>query len=792
MSHPPRCELHIVEHVSLVTRKRLGLGMLAVLAVLALVAVVVVGVAHSRVPRDQLAVMEPGAFDADDAASGEYRLGSDLVVVDSEGVRVESPGGTVWASSPGTAFLTAAIGSTGWEEHRGYFWPNVSHAATWDMQRITGVDTAGDSVTLTGVLTDSSDAEEGTSEMRLRLPFEVRFEARTEGGVTAHAEVGGDAGADAARSNADVEGSELRPDLIAWTGARTDSAGVHGFGEQFDTFDASGRLIPIVIREQGVGRGEQPLTFLADLTNTGAGGTHSMTYAAWPSYVTDDLQGVRLSPDADSSHAFAIADTRTADRVGLEVWAPEMRLELTHGETPVELLQQQFGEVDRPPLAQWTQEGAIVGVQGGTDKVRRVVDDLERAGTKIAGVWIQDWTGRRTTDFGDRLWWTWQLDDERYPGWDQLVTDLRDRGIRTTTYVNPWLVDAAPKGDEGIRNLWAEARDGGLLVERPGGGPYMLDQGQFDAALVDLTNPEARDWMSSVVAEEVLANGVDGFMADFGEALPMDAVLHSGDAETMHNAWPRLWAETVREGCEKAGKPDCATWFRAGTMGMDSQTPAFWNGDQTVTWSADDGLASALLGTLSAGVSGWPVVHSDIGGYTSIDAVVRDYVRDEELLARWGEYAAFGPLFRSHESNRPEENRQVYDPDEADAFARNSRLFAALAPYREQVLDEAERTGLPVMRHSWIHFPGTAAATRDDQFLLGDSVLVAPVLKPEATDVEVTFPPGRWIHLPTGESYDGDTTATVAAPIGTPAAFIAAGHPMASDLTAAVRAALGG
>lgn len=759
-----------------ITRRRLVIGVGAVLVTVVLVAAAVVALAYSQVPRDQVAVMQPGGFAVDSAARGEYALGESALVVD-DGVRVESAGGTVWASSPGTAFLAASGGTVEWREERGYFWPDVAHTDGWDTQRVTDVTSEGDTATVAGVLTGDAAGE---------MPYTVRFEPRPAGGVDVEVDVGPTPDTD------DDENSARRPDVIHWTGARTDGAGVHGFGEQFDDFDLDGRLIPIVIREQGVGRGEQPLTFLADLTNTGAGGTRAMTYATWPAYVTDDLRGLRLEPDAESSSAFATADTRTPDRVGLDVWSSEMKLELTRGATPVDLLERQHSGVERPPLAQWTQDGAVVGVQGGTEKVRRVVDDLERAGTEVAGVWIQDWTGRRTTDFGDRLWWTWQVDDERYPGWDRLVADLRDRGIRTTTYVNPWLVDAAPKGDDAIRNLWSEADDAGYLVEHPDGGPYMIDQGRFDAALVDLTDPEARDWMSTVVAEEVLADGVAGFMADFGEALPMDAVLHDGAAETMHNAWPRLWAETVREGCEKAGTPDCVTWFRAGAQGMDSQTPAFWNGDQTVTWSADDGLASALLGTFSAGVSGWPVVHSDIGGYTSIDAVIRDYVRDEELLARWGEYSAFGPLFRSHEGNRPDENRQVYDEDEVEAFARNSRLFAALAPYRARVLDEAARTGLPVMRHAWIHHPGTAAAARDDQFLLGQDVLVAPVLEPDTTEVEVAFPPGRWVHLASGETFEGDTTTTVAAPIGAPAAFISADHPMAGELTDAVRAALSG
>lgn len=762
--------------MSFITLKRVGIGVGATLAVLVLITTAVVGVAWSQVPRDQLAVIQPGGFTADSAATGDYPLGGDTLVVVDNQVRLESPGGTIWASSPGVAFLAAASGDVDWQEHRGYFWPDVAHSATWDAQRLTDVEASPDSLTLTGVLTGDAAGE---------LPYVVSFAPQPEGGVSVDVGVG-------SGSPEDDDEAATRPDVIHWTSARTEGAGVHGFGEQFDDFDLDGRLIPIVVREQGVGRGEQPLTFLANVTNHGAGGTHAMTYATWPTYVTDDLQGLRLDPRVESSSSFAIADTREPGQVGLDVWSPEMRIQLTRADTPVELLQKQHAGVDRPPLAGWTQEGAIVGIQGGTESVRSVVDDLERAGTEVAGVWLQDWTGRRTTDFGDRLWWTWQLDEQRYPGWEQLVSDLDDRGIRTTTYVNPFLVDAAPKDDPGIRNLWAEARDAGFLVEHPDGGPYMIDQGQFDASLVDLTEPAAQDWMATVIAEEVLAHGVDGFMADFGEALPMDAVLHDGDAATVHNAYPRLWAQTVRQGCEQAGRPDCVTWFRAGTHGMASQTPAFWNGDQMVTWSADDGMASSLLGTLSAGVSGWPVVHSDIGGYTSIDAVVKNYVRGEELLARWGEYAAFGPLFRSHEGNRPAENRQVYDPDEIEAFARNSRLFAALAPYREEVLAEAVETGLPVMRHAWLHHPGTAAAARDDQFLLGESLLVAPVFEPHVGKVAVTFPPGRWVHLPTGETFVGDATRTVSAPIGTPAAFIAADHPRAGDLVESVQDALAG
>ena len=563
---------------------------------------------------------------------------------------------------------------------------------------------------------------------------------------------------------AEVDGA----DVVALHSGRTKQA-VHGFGEQFDDFDLDGRLIPILVREQGVGRGTQPLTALADLSNSSAGGNRSQTYAAMATFVTDDLRGVALDATKPASHAFAVADTRARSRVSLESWSPSLSAEFTAGTTPADLVAQ--GAEPAATLPDWTQRGAIVGIQGGTDEVRRRVAELRAAGVEIAGVWLQDWSGQRTTSFGDRLWWTWQLDEKRYPDWAELVGVLNEQGIEVTTYVNPFLVDASAKKDPDQRNLYAEASDRGFLVKNRDGAPYLLDQGGFDAALVDLSDHGARRWYAEVIADEVLGAGVAGFMADFGEGLPFDAVVAGGDARQLHNRWPALWAATVRDACRIAKQPECLTWFRSGSLGMGPVLA--WNGDQLVDFGADDGLASALLGTFSAGVSGWPLIHSDIGGYTSIDAVVKDYVRSPELLRRWSEYAAFGVLMRSHEGNRPDANRQVYDDDEREAFARMTAVFAALEPYRREVLVEAAHTGVPAIRHGWLVAPGTDAAKSDTQFFLGRDVLVAPVLEEGKREVEVVFPPGQWRHLFTGKTYD-EGRRTVSAPLGQPAAFVRA------------------
>jgi alpha-glucosidase len=741
---------------------RWGRRLLVALLVLVLLVGAVTAWLLARVPRDELPRLTAGGLLVAPEAAGTWTVGSVRVDLDEQGLRMVDTARddlVVWQSSPGRAFVLAVDGPVTWAEYRGYFWPSVRPRCVLAEQQIRSATDDSGRLEISGLVTGCRQSRE----------FFVTVQpGDTDGDVR-------------------VELFARDVDAVALVSGRSDGAAVHGFGEQFAPFDLSGRTVPIVVREQGVGRGEQPITTLADVTANGAGGTTAMTYAAWASFVTADVRGVELDPGEASSHAFAVADTHDPDTVVLASWQPTLTATLTAAADPLGLAQRRGRGIDRPGLPDWVLQGAVLGMQGGTDAVRTAVDDLQQAGAQLSAVWLQDWSGRRTTDFGDRLWWTWQLDRQRYPDWEDLVADLAAQGIRTLTYVNPFLTDAEPKGDSSIRNLYQEAAAAGYLVLAPDGGPYRLDQGGFDASLVDLTNPQARDWYADVIADEVLGAGADGFMADFGEGLPFDAVLAAGDPALEHNRWPALWASTVRDACERADRPDCVTWFRSGSGGMAEHAPLFWSGDQLVTYGAEDGMASALLGAFSAGVSGWPLVHSDVGGYTSVDARVTDYVRPPELNQRWAEMEAFGVVMRTHEGNRPAANAQVYDTDESRrAYARMTRLYAALAPYRAEVVAEATRTGVPALRHGWLVHPGTAAATADRQFFFGPSVLVAPVMAEGATDVQVTFPPGTWVHLLTGETYPGDQTTTVPAPLGTPAAFVAVDDPRLDALRAMV------
>lgn len=708
-----------------------------------------------------LPVLPVGRLTVADNAVGTVDAGTFRLTLTATAMQIDVGGRTVF-SSPGGAFLAAADGRLDWQTQTGHFSFTPILSSLQLDQSVLDVRRSGEGVTVNGRLTPPIDLGPLSTDLAAGGPLDLT----TARDFTLHIAPG-------------PHGLELRTDVpgadvVMLRTARNTGEGLHGAGEQFTDFDLSGRDVPILTREQGVGRGREPLTALAESTQD-AGGSAETTYAPLPFLATDAMRAFALDTDV-----VATFDCRPAERIDITAWSAAYTATVYSGANPAELLSAHTADTGRmQPLPEWSGTGAIVGLQGGTDAVTDKLAALESAGTAVTGVWLQDWSGQRTTDFGERLWWNWHLDRGRYPKWDEFVASLNERGIRVLTYVNVFLADPAGKPGGTGRNLFAEADGHGYLVGRPGGGPYLLDQGGFDAALVDLTNPDAYAWFRDVIADEVAGAGADGWMADFGEGLPFDAVLHSGTPAEWHNRWPVAWAELNEAARRQAGKPDALVFFRAAGRGSAGHAPLFWAGDQLVTWDEHDGLASALLGMLAGGVSGMTLTHSDTGGYTGLSQPIVGVQRDRELLLRWTEFSAWGTVLRTHEGNQPGRNAQAYDADTVGAFAEQTRIFAALAEYRTQVVAVAGSTGLPALRHAWIHAPGSRAAARDDQFFFGDAFFVSPVLQPGQTHTTATLPPGEWVHVWSGNSYAGDADVTVASPLGRPAVFYCAGDVMA-------------
>jgi alpha-glucosidase len=538
---------------------------------------------------------------------------------------------------------------------------------------------------------------------------------------------------------------------------------IYGCGEQFSFLDLRGRDFPLWTSEQGVGRNKATrITRLAD-EDGGSGGDYYWTFFPQTSFVSSSGYWCHL----DTS-AYADFDFRAKDRHELYSWAMPKRLVIGMGDTmraTVSDLSDYFGRQGRLP--DWCYEGAILGVQGGTAVCLEKLAAAEAAGVKVAGLWAQDWEGINVTSFGQRLRWNWVWDAERYPGLDREIAALRARGIRFLGYINPYV-------GAGM-SLFREAAAMGYLAKDASGGDYLVEFGEFYAGIVDLTNPEAFGWYKSVIKKNLIAFGLSGWMADFGEYLPTDAALHSGEsAEMAHNEWPALWARCNREAVDEAEaeglvRPGEILYFmRAGGVGSQRCCPLMWAGDQNVDWSEDDGLPSVITAALSLGFSGHGLHHSDLGGYTTLYGMRRT----KELFMRWAELSALSVLMRGHEGNRPKENWQFDSDSETLAhLARMTAFHAALRPYLEAAVAENAQEGIPVMRPLFLSFEEDEKAwTIKDEYLLGPDLLVAPVITEGAVARRVHLPTGSWKQLWSGKVYPGGDLE-IAAPLGEPPVF---------------------
>jgi sulfoquinovosidase len=335
-----------------------------------------------------------------------------------------------------------------------------------------------------------------------------------------------------------------------------------------------------------------------------------------------------------------------------------------------------------------------------------------------------------------------------------------------------------------------EAKKKGFLVKNEKGEDYLIQTVGFPAYLIDLTNPKAVAWTKSIIKKNMIDVGLSGWMADFGEWLPYDAVLHSGvSAKNYHNQYPVDWAKLNREAIKEAGKEGEIVFFtRAGFSYSNKYSTLFWLGDQMVSFQTHDGLPSAVLGMMTSGVSGISLNHSDIGGYTTISNPITNYHRSKELLLRWSEMSALSPVFRTHEGNRPLKNWQVYnfenalgeksqsDEETVEKFANMGKLHYALKDYLKIYVREASRTGIPVVRHPYLHYPNDLQVRNlKYQYLLGEDLMVMPVISDGESQVSGYLPEGEWKHVWSKRVYRGGTRVRVDAPLGEPGLFIRMG-----------------
>ncbi len=529
---------------------------------------------------------------------------------------------------------------------------------------------------------------------------------------------------------------------------------VFGGGEQYRQLNLQGEYVKNLVSEHIKAKTVLEKAFLPRKLYKEKPHGEIGTYAPMPIFVFGDCTLVYVDTNADGLERFGhdrylFSYDNCPERI---VWMQEESFEALARALTREFPNRQY-------LPDWCHDGMIVAVQGGTDVILETARSMQEAGIKVSGIWSQDWSGFNRTVMGYQVYWNWEADDKLYHDLKDCIQKLREMGIRFLAYINPYLL-------EGSR-LYEYCKEQGYLITKKDGSIYHIKSTTFNAGMIDLTNPKAVEYTKEVfIKKNMLDLGVSGWMADFGEYLPLDCVLHNGDPTKLHNLWPFLWAKLNRKAVEEYGDPDVFFFTRSGYLGVQEFAPIMWNGDQHTDTTRDYGMPCVMPASFNLGFSGLTLVHSDVGGFFSFGKLKRN----SELVVRWMEMNALSPLMRSHESIRPWANAQPYDKKTAPYTARLSAFHAALKPYVKHVVEEA-RNGLPSIRPDF-YASGDFKDHHDEYtYFFGSEVFVAPVIERRAKTRKVFLPEGRWVSFADGRTYDGGKEYTFAAPLGVPTAF---------------------
>ena len=360
------------------------------------------------------------------------------------------------------------------------------------------------------------------------------------------------------------------------------------------------------------------------------------------------------------------------------------------------------------------------------DEIAEVLTGYAAADCPVDVVHVDAWVeGNVIAD----LACNWRVDRERFPsGWvDRL-------GTRVSLWHNPYVVQGSDRAKE-LESL-------GLLVD----GAVTADK--RDRLIIDFTNPDAVEWWQDRVRETMASEGNSAFKPDFAEELPEGAVMFDGrPSRSVRNEYALLYQRATYEAMEEP-----AVFCRSGWAGAQ-RYPCHWVGDTPSTWP---GLVTALRACLSLSLSGFAFVSHDVGGFwtggsqnwvqeafrsMSNLAVPADV--DPELFLRWTQWGAFSPVLRFHGTGR-REPWAYPDPWGAAAVEACRLRDRVLKPLLERASAQASSTGAPMMRPPALTHPDTRVDSL--QYLLGDDVLVAPILEPGGRRT-LWVPPGSWQPL---------------------------------------------
>jgi len=485
---------------------------------------------------------------------------------------------------------------------------------------------------------------------------------------------------------------------------------IYGLGERFTPFVKNGQSV--------------------DMWNQDGGTSSEQAYKNIPFYLSSAGYGVLVAHPERVS--FEIA-SEVVSRAQFSVPGEELEYYVIGGAAPREVLRTYTALSGRPALPPAWSFGLWLTTSFTTTYDETTVNSfIEGMKERRVPLHVFHFDCFWMKEF---QWCDFQWDAEQFPDPRAILRRLKDKGLRISVWINPYIAQKSALFDEGMEK--------GFLVRTPDGGVWQWDRWQAGMGLVDFTNPEAVRWFQGQLRRLIEA-GVDGFKTDFGERIPTQVVWHDGsDPQRMHNYYPYLYNRAVFEVLEEGkGRGKAVVFARSATVG-GQKFPVHWGGDCSATYES---MAESLRGGLSLGLSGFGFWSHDIGGF--------EKTATPDLYRRW---AAFG-LLSSHSRLHGNESYRVpwlFGEESTDVLRFFVQLKCRLMPYLFAAAAEASRDGIPVMRAMMLEFPGDPACSAlDRQYMLGPSLLVAPVFGDDGR-VSYYLPPGRWTSLISGKPVDG-------------------------------------
>ena len=486
---------------------------------------------------------------------------------------------------------------------------------------------------------------------------------------------------------------------------------VYGLGERFTAFVKNGQTV--------------------DIWNEDGGTASQISYKNVPFYMTNRGYGVFV--DHTSHVSFEVASEKV-EYVGFSVPGEELRYQVIYGETPSDILTRYTEVTGKPALPPAWSFGLWLSTSFTTDYDEKTtssfIDGMAERDIPLS-VFHFDCFWMKEFHWCDMEW-----DERVFPDVAGMLKRYKEKGLKICVWINPYIAQGTAFFREGMEK-------GYLLMRADGKGVRQLDNWQPGMALVDFTNPAAASWYAAKL-RRLLDMGVDCFKTDFGERIPIDVAYYNGaDPVGMHNYYTQMYNRCVFGLLrETRGENEAVLFARSATAG-GQQFPVHWGGDNMASFPS---MAESLRGGLSFAMSGFSFWSHDIGGF--------EMTATPDLYKRWVQFGLLSTHSRLHGS-KSYRVPWLFDEESVDVLRDFVKLKYRLMPYIYAMSVQAHHTGVPVMRPMALMFSGDPAADYlDRQYMVGDSLLVAPVFR-EDGEVQYYLPGGVWTHLLSGEARTG-------------------------------------